>query len=163
MRKMLTPVDREEISRGLAEGLELKEIAVGIGRCPSVVSREVRRHGGRSGYRREHAHERAWRSRRRPKLLAVDRHPGLRAEVRRLLRLGWSPASIAGGLPRLHPGDDALRVSHEAVYTWVYATPVSTLARELIALRTGRPARRPQGSRRPPAPRIKDPRRRWAA
>ncbi|MDP9375171.1 MAG: helix-turn-helix domain-containing protein, partial [Chloroflexota bacterium] len=46
VRRMLTMVDREEISRGLAEGLELREIAARIGRNPSVVSREVRRHGG---------------------------------------------------------------------------------------------------------------------
>ena len=28
-------------------------------------------------------------------------------------------------------------MSHEAIYQWVYAKPVSTLARELIRLRTG--------------------------
>ncbi|MEU5939689.1 helix-turn-helix domain-containing protein [Micromonospora sp. NPDC047548] len=41
--------DCEEISRGLAEGLEYKRIGVLIGRDPSVVSREVARHGGRTG------------------------------------------------------------------------------------------------------------------
>jgi transposase, IS30 family len=39
--------DREEISRGLAEGLPYKEIAVRLGRDPSVISRDVARHGGR--------------------------------------------------------------------------------------------------------------------
>ncbi|WP_352231662.1 helix-turn-helix domain-containing protein, partial [Actinokineospora sp. NBRC 105648] len=48
---MLTLAEREEISRGLAESLEYREIAVLIGRGPSVVSREVARHGGREGYR----------------------------------------------------------------------------------------------------------------
>ena len=39
----------------------------------------------------------------------------------------------------------------------MYAQPVSTLAKELISLRTGRKARR--GGRRPaPAPRIREPR-----
>jgi IS30 family transposase len=47
-------------------------------------------------------------------------------------------------------------VSHEAIYQWIYATPVSALARELIRLRTGRTARA-GGRRPPPAPRIKDP------
>ncbi|ONI91126.1 hypothetical protein ALI22I_10210 [Saccharothrix sp. ALI-22-I] len=47
---MLTLVDREAISRGLAESLEYKEIAALIGRNPSVVSRKVARHGGREGY-----------------------------------------------------------------------------------------------------------------
>lgn len=47
-------------------------------------------------------------------------------------------------------------MSHEAIYQRVYAQPVSTLARELINLRTGRKARK--GGRRPePAPRIREP------
>ncbi|MDQ2710436.1 MAG: helix-turn-helix domain-containing protein, partial [Actinomycetota bacterium] len=48
---MMMLSDREEISRGLAEGLRYKEIALRIGRDPSVVSRDVARHGGRGGYR----------------------------------------------------------------------------------------------------------------
>jgi IS30 family transposase len=55
-----------------------------------------------------------------------------------------------------YPEDQACRVSHEAIYQWVYAQPVSTLARELISLRTGRAARR-GGRRPPPAPRIREP------
>ena len=50
-RRMLTAADREEISRGIAEQLDGKEIAARIGRCPSVVCREIARHGGRCGYR----------------------------------------------------------------------------------------------------------------
>ena len=149
--------DREEISRGLAEGVELREIAARIGRDPSVVSREVARHGGRVGYRAGAADGGARVGRARPKALAVDRSPRLRAVVTKLLRDGWSPGSVAGRLPVDFPAEDALRVSHEAVYTWVYAQPVSTLARELLALRSGRTARR-GGRRPPPAPRIREPR-----
>lgn len=156
MRTMLTMIDREEISRGLAEGLEYKEIAGRIGRNPSIVSREVGRHGGRAGYRAACADEAARVGRERPKKLAVDRCPRLREVVTGLLRQGWSPASIAGRLPIDYPGDQACRVSHEAIYQWIYATPVSTLARELLKLRTGRTARK-GGRRPPPAPRIKDP------
>jgi IS30 family transposase len=157
VRVMLTLVDREEISRGLAEGLPNKEIAVLIGRNPSVVSREIARHGGRAGYRAVAAEQAAQVDRRRPKVYAVERSPRLRAVVTELLRTGWSPASIAGRLPRDYRDDQAVRVSHEAIYQWVYAQPVSTLARELIRLRTGRPARR-SGPRPEPAPRIKEPR-----
>ena len=149
--------DREEISRGLAEGLEFKEIGLRLGRDPSVISREVGRHGGRGGYRAVGADTAACSARERPKLLAVERSPRLRAVVCRQLRGGWSPASIAGRLPIDYPDDDACRVSHEAIYQWVYAQPVSTLARELISLRTGRKARR-GGRRPPPAPRIREPR-----
>ena len=156
MRKMLTMLDREEISRGLAEGLELTQIAARLGRDRSVISREVARHGGRAGYRAATADEQAAAARERPKKLAVERSPRLRTIVVDLLRDGWSPASIAGRLPIDYRDDQACRVSHEAIYQWIYAQPVATLARELLKLRTGRTARK-GGRRPPPAPRITDP------
>ena len=156
MRKMLMLVDREEISRGLAESLEYKEIGVRLGRDASVISREVARHGGRQRYRAAAAHEAACAGRERPKLFAVERSPRLRAVVCQQLRDGWSPASIAGRLPTEYAADESCRVSHEAIYQWVYAQPVFTLARELISLRTGRTARK-GGRRPPPAPRIREP------
>ncbi len=157
VRAMLMLSDREEISRGLAEGLQYKEIALRMGRDPSVISRDVARHGGRGGYRAAAADEAACAARERPKVYAVERSPRLRAVVCRQLRGGWSPASIAGRLATDYPDDQACRVSHEAIYQWVYAQPVSTLARELISLRTGRKARR-GGRRPPPTPRIREPR-----
>ena len=45
MRIMLTLIDWEEISRGLAENLLFAEITLRIGRDPSVVSRDMARHG----------------------------------------------------------------------------------------------------------------------
>jgi transposase, IS30 family len=156
VRRMLTLADREEISRGLAESLAYKDIAVRIGRDPSVVSREVARHGGRIGYRAASAGRAAARDRARPKPLAVDARPAVRETVVRLLRQGWSPASIAGRLRCERPGDHAGGVSHEAIYQWVYAQPVATLRAELIALRTGRTRRK--GPRPAPAPRIREPR-----
>jgi IS30 family transposase len=157
VRNMLTLTDREEISRGLAEGLEYKEIARLIDRDPSVISRDVARHGGRVEYRAAAADEAAVVGRRRPKTYAVDRSPRLQTVVKELLRTGWSPASIAGRLPHDYRDDQAVRVSHEAIYQWMYAQPVSTLARELLRLRTGRTARR-SGPRPVPAPRIREPR-----
>ena len=153
---MLMLADREEISRGLAESLEYKEIGLRLGRDSSVISREVARHGGRERYRAAAAHEAACAGRERPKIFAVERSPRLRAVVCRQLRDGWSPASIAGRLPTEYAADESCRVSHEAIYQWVYAQPVSTLARELISLRTGRKARK-GGRRPPPAPRIREP------
>jgi IS30 family transposase len=154
---MLMLSEREEISRGLAEGLQYKEIARRIGRDPSIISREVRRHGGPLGYRAALAEDIARAARSRPKRFAVERSARLRAVVTGLLRQGWSPASIAGRLPIDYAGDHACRVSHEAIYQWIYATPVSALARELIRLRSGRTTRR-GGRRPPPAPRIREPR-----
>ena len=47
----LTLTEREEISRGLARGCSLRGISARLGRAPSTISREVRRHGGRARYR----------------------------------------------------------------------------------------------------------------
>jgi DNA-binding NarL/FixJ family response regulator len=49
--RTLTLAEREEISRGLACGSSIREIARGLHRAVSTVSREVARHGGRSRYR----------------------------------------------------------------------------------------------------------------
>src|SRR4029077_1199772 len=76
---MLMLTDREEISRGLAESLEYKEIGLRLGRDSSVISREVARHGGRERYRAAAAREAACAGRERPKRFAVESSPRLRA------------------------------------------------------------------------------------
>src|ERR1017187_6605516 len=45
--RALTLAEREDISRGIASGLSIREIASGLQRPVSTVSREVSRHGGR--------------------------------------------------------------------------------------------------------------------
>jgi len=49
-RLALSLSEREEISRGLAEGQSMREIASLIQRAPSTVSREIGRHRGRERY-----------------------------------------------------------------------------------------------------------------
>jgi IS30 family transposase len=62
-----------------------------------------------------------------------------------LLESGWSPEQIAGTLKRDHPGHPALRVSHETIYTAIYAHPKGALRREVVALlRQSRCLRRPR-------------------
>jgi IS30 family transposase len=48
---VLSLEEREEISRGLAEGVSLSEIAMRLGRASSTISREVAHNGGRTNYR----------------------------------------------------------------------------------------------------------------
>ena len=57
--RVLSLTEREEISRGLAEGVSLRTIAARTGRAPSTISREVTRHGGQARYRAARADERA--------------------------------------------------------------------------------------------------------
>src|SRR3981189_800720 len=49
--RVLTAAEREDISRGLASGSSLRDIAKRLERAASTVSREVARHGGRPQYR----------------------------------------------------------------------------------------------------------------
>ena len=111
MRVMLMLSDREEISRGLAEGLQYKEIASRLGRDPSVISRDVARHGGRASYRAVAADRMACAAGERPKVFAVERCRGWPR---------WCAGSCAaagrGGVPaaapRLVPGLDRGPVAH---------------------------------------------------
>jgi IS30 family transposase len=147
-RRMLTEVDREEISRGVAGGVEGKVIAAGIRRCPSVVSREIARHGGRGSYRAVVARRVAAEQCRRPKTRRLDACPQLRREVVTRLRAGCCPDQVAGRLCYEHPEQKARWVSHEAIYTWIYALPKGELARGGIVLGSGRTQRRTRGRTR---------------
>jgi DNA-binding CsgD family transcriptional regulator len=94
----LTLAEREEISRGLAEGHSIRSIASGMSRSPSMVCREVARNGGRRRYRAVRAEDRAWVSGRRPKVSTLAGDPVLRAVVEEKLGLQWSPQQISGWL-----------------------------------------------------------------
>ncbi|MGW9435718.1 helix-turn-helix domain-containing protein [Streptomyces sp. NPDC055607] len=52
----LTQQDRQQIALGLAEGLAYAEIARGLDRPTSTITREVMRNGGPAGYRADLAH-----------------------------------------------------------------------------------------------------------
>jgi len=72
--RVLALVEREEISRRLAQEESVRWIAVRLERAPSTICREINRHGGRRKYRAVRADDRAWRSAKRPKecLLATN-------------------------------------------------------------------------------------------
>src|SRR6202158_1755644 len=64
----LTLAEREDISRGIASGSSIRDIAKGLERAVSTVSREVARHGGRPLYRANEADQQAWESGLRPQV-----------------------------------------------------------------------------------------------
>jgi IS30 family transposase len=154
VRRMLTSEDREEITRGIVEGLSGKEIAARIGRDPSVVSREICRGGGRGFYRAVRSQRAATKARRRPKPTKLAGNARLRDAVLTLMRKKYSPDQAAGRLRLEHPDDESMHVSREAIYTWIYALPVGELARLGVRLRSGRPRRRPRTGQAPKTPRI---------
>jgi transposase, IS30 family len=145
VRRMLTVEDREEITRGLAAGLSYRQIAALIGRDASVVSREVCRGGGRGFYRALRSDKAAAKARCRPKLHKLAHQGRLRETVLGMLGDGLSPDQVAGRLRVDFPDDESMRISHEAIYSWIYALPVGELARLGVRLRSGRPRRKAQG------------------
>ena len=57
----------------------------------------------------------------------------------------WSPEQISNRLPVDFPGDESMRISHEAIYQALYVQGRGALRRELVAcLRTGRALRVPR-------------------
>ena len=147
-RLALTLAEREDISRGIASGSSIREIARRTERAASTVSREVRHHGGRPVYRAHDADCQAWVSALRPKrcLLAMNRK--LRDTVASKLILEWSPEQISGWLKTEYPKDERMRVSHETIYRSLFIQARGVLKQELLGhLRSKRRIRRSQHSR----------------
>ncbi len=149
--RVLSAVEREEISRGLAAGLSLRTIARHLGRAPSTVCREVARHSDpRYGYRAWRADIEAWERARRPKRCKLEASPRLRRLVAGKLAADWSPQQISGWLAATFPGEQALRVSPETIYHSLFVQGRGGLRRELTShLRSGRSMRRPRHARVP--------------
>ncbi len=62
---------------------------------------------------------------------------------------GMEPQQIANRLPVDFPGDESMRISHEAIYQSLYIEGRGALKRELVAcLRTGRALHEPQARSR---------------
>jgi len=138
--------EREEISRGIAQGESLRSIALRLGRSSSTVSREVRINGGCSQYRAVAAHRASRKRAKRPKVMKLEECPRLRETVEEKLSLWWSPAQISLWLESEYPDDEEMQVSHETIYQSLYVQGRGALRKELWqALRTGRARRRPQG------------------
>jgi transposase, IS30 family len=141
----LTLREREEISRGIASGSSIREIAKRLERVASTVSREVARHGGRSVYRANEADDQAWESALRPKRCLLSIHVKLQKLVASKLILDWSPQQISGWLKSQYPDDESLRVSHETIYRSLFIQARGVLKKELLGhLRSKRRIRRSQ-------------------
>jgi len=144
----LNALEREEISRMLAQKCSFQHIAKTLGRSVSTISREI---GAGScnqyTYRAEKAQNRAVRNskKRRGGKYAIDDSVKLKRYVYRKLRLKWSPVQIAEILEKDYPTDMTMRISPEAIYTYLYVLPRGTLKKELLGcLRQNRKHRHKQ-------------------
>lgn len=126
--------ERHAIALGVQQKQSIRAIARALGRSPSTISREIRRNAGGQGYVSRFAQQRCsirrYYSRPQPKLV---RQGVLFSRVCEYLRQQWSPQQIAGHLKNLHPHDRRQQVSHESIYTCIYAQPRGELKKELVS------------------------------
>lgn len=145
--RQLTLGEREEISRGLAAGLNAAQIAAQLGRHRSTVIREIARNGGYEHYRANCAEEAAWERAKRSKPCRLAQHGWLRRTVARKLAANWSPEQISSWLKKRYPKDPGRQVSHETIYRTLFVQTRGALKKELIAhLRHAGRLRRPNGA-----------------
>jgi IS30 family transposase len=121
----------------------VRSIARTLGRSASTIGREIGRNSGTTAYASHTAQVccagRRQAGRPRTKLDTEGLCWGI---VLEFLEARWSPQQIAGNLRLVFPDNPDLHVSHETIYTAIYAQPRGELRRQLIAcLRHGHSTR----------------------
>lgn len=145
--EQLQPEDRMTIASMHQQGCSMRAMARMLRRSPSTISRELAHNAAPDMFYGSHVAQRSCQARRRaarpaPKL-AID---GIAwGVVLTLLDWKWSPQQIAATLKRVFHYEPERHVSHETIYTAIYAQPRGELRRQLIAcLRQGRGTRMPR-------------------
>jgi IS30 family transposase len=145
--QQLQPEDRMTMASMHQQGASMRAMARVLGRPTSTISREFGRNTlPQLGYA-SHTAQLSCQGRR------VAARPARKLELQgvawsvvvTLLDWKWSPQEIAGTLKRVFPNEPERHVSHETIYTAIYAQPRGELRRQLIAcLRRGRSTRMPR-------------------
>jgi len=145
--RQLQAEERMTIASMSQQGSSLRAMARRLGRSQGTISREIGRNSDADlGYASVSAQAlsqaRRGAARPAPKL---DLQGTLWGVLMTLLDWKWSPQQIAGILKRVWPEDPSMHVSHETIYTAIYAQPRGELRRQLVAcLRHGRSTRMPR-------------------
>ena len=129
------------------QGASMRAMARMLGRPVSTISREFKRNRLPAMAYGSHMAQLACEERRRAARPASKLNmQGVAWNViRTLLDWKWSPQQIASTLKRVFPDEPAHHVSHETIYTAIYAQPRGELRRQLIAcLRHGHSTRLPR-------------------
>lgn len=147
--------DREEISRQLAKGLSTRAIAKVLNRSPSTILHEIKRTcKGPKLYRAIKAQRYAnWMRHITKKQPKINVNQRLRDFIFEHLENRWTPEQIANRLKFMYPSDMTMRISHEAIYSYLYVMPRSTLRKQIIkCLRRQHTNRRKQKDRQKCSP-----------
>src|SRR6195952_4208270 len=144
--QQLQPEERLTIASLHLQGSSMRAMARILGRSPGTISRELMRNSSSVGYTSVPAAAlcSARRGASRPRAKLCPQTVCWRI-VLTLLEWKWSPQQISGTLKRMYPTDSNQHVSHETIYTAIYAQPRGELRRQLIAcLRHGHSTRMPR-------------------
>jgi IS30 family transposase len=145
--QQLQPEDRMTMASLRQQGGSMRAMARMLGRSASTISREFRRNTLAALPYASHSAQLSCDARRQAARPAakLDLHGVGWSLVLTLLDWKWSPQQIAATLKRVFPEEPERHVSHETIYTAIYAQPRGELRRQLIAcLRQGRSTRLPR-------------------
>ncbi len=116
MARHLTLEERDRIAQLRHQQADQKEIARALGRCPSTISRELRRNRAGNEYYAGRAQRQAeLRRQERPLIRKLD-DPEINQAVRTGLAQEWAPAQITG---RMKQQDRDRSVSPQTIYAWI--------------------------------------------
>ena len=137
--------EREEISRGIAVGRSIRQIAQGLGRAPSTVSREIRRNGGSQAIEQTGLIGVPGSGHCVPSPVVWRCTASYDGAWHRNSRCNGRQKQISGWLKQEFPTDQDMQISHEAIYRSLFIQTRGVLKKELTAhLRTARRMRRPK-------------------
>jgi len=146
----LSQQDRIIIADSLIHGDSLRTIAARINKSASTISREVRRGYDckTDRYNPYLAQQTSTKNLARPKMRKLEIHPRLRSIVQEKLNLKWSPEQISAWLKCNFSDNESMQISHESIYQALYVQAKGQLKRDVTShLRTGRVARKAQGTK----------------
>ena len=148
--RQLQPEDRMTMASMKQQGLSARAMARTLSRSPSTITRELARNTLTAMPYGSHTAQVASLGRRiaaRPAAKLAFDGVGW-GVVRTMLDCKWSPQQIAASLKRVFPDDPddpAHHVSHETIYTSIYAQPRGERRKQLVAcFRHGRGTRLPR-------------------
>ena len=142
--EQLTAEERAAIMMMKASNCSARHMARVLHRVPSTITRELARFAAwpdratamadtpaqydarAAGLR---ARRQRFKCRKRSKLVTDTVLFGV---VQHFLAQGWSPSQITGTLKRMWPDEPLRTVSHEGIYTCIYAMPKGELRKDLI-------------------------------
>jgi transposase, IS30 family len=149
----LTPEERDRIAQLRHQQADQKEIARAVGRCPSTISRELRRNGTEGEYYAAQAQRQSEQRRRERPLDRKMDDPQINQAVREGLAQEWAPAQIAG---RLKQQDCNRSVSPQTIYSWIKQDDEREHWESMLRRRGKRPYRRKNTATTGDAARIRN-------